>query len=215
MSSSIRKPYVVGITGTIGSGKSLVGAILEREGIPVIDTDKLVHSLLDSPPVLKQLKERFGQRIMAAKAGEGSIDRAALGRIVFADDEARRDLESIVHPATILECRKQVATSAGRHKVEKLGGRGLVAVLVPLLFEAGLEDEYDEIWTVYAEDEALKKRLQKRDNLNSEEIDRRLRAQLPQKEKVSRATQVIDNSGTKEETERQVQLLLTKLKGLV
>lgn len=211
--TSRQDPYVIGITGTIGSGKSLVGAILEHHGIPVIDTDKLVHSLLDSPAVQKQLQVRFGDRIMAAKAGEEAVDRAALGRIVFADDDARRDLEAIVHPATILECRKQVAKLAKEHTVEKLGGRGLVAVLVPLLFEAGLADEYDEIWTVYAEDEVLKRRLQKRDNLNSEEIEKRLAAQLPQKEKALRATQVIDNSGTKEETERQVELLIKKLAG--
>lgn len=211
--TSNQDPYVIGVTGTIGSGKSLVGAILEQQGIPVIDTDKLVHSLLDSPAVQKQLQERFGQRIMAAKAGEEAVDRAALGRIVFADDDARKDLEAIVHPATILECRKQVARLAQEHTVEKLGGRGLIAVLVPLLFEAGLADEYDEIWTVYAEDEILKQRLKNRDNLSSEEIERRLAAQLPQKEKVLRASQVIDNSGTKEETERQVELLLKKLTG--
>jgi dephospho-CoA kinase len=213
VTSSNQKPYVIGITGTIGSGKSLVGAIIERHGIPVIDTDKLVHSLLDSPPVQKQLQDRFGKRIMAARAGEDAVDRAALARIVFADDDARKDLEAIVHPATILECRKQVTKLAKEHVIAKLGGRGLVAVLVPLLFEAGLADEYDEIWTVYAEDEVLKQRLQKRDNLNSDEIEKRLAAQLPQKEKALRATQVIDNSGTKEKTERQVELLLKKLIG--
>jgi dephospho-CoA kinase len=213
MSSSDQKPYVLGITGTIGSGKSLVGEILERRGIPVIDTDKLVHSLLDSPSVQVQLKERFGESIMAAKTGEGAVDRAALGRIVFTDDGARKDLEAIVHPATIFECRKQVDALAKVHRVQKLGGRGIVAVLVPLLFEAGLADEYDEIWTVYADDDILKERLRKRDNLNTDELEKRLAAQLPQKEKMSRAAQVINNSGTKEETERQVALLLDKLTG--
>src|SRR5262249_51615145 len=133
--------------------------------------------------------------------------------IVFTDEDARRDLEAIVHPATILECRRQVAKVAQVHRIEKLDGRGIVAVLVPLLFEAGLADEYDEIWTVYAEDEVLRQRLQKRDNLGHVEIEKRLAAQLSQKEKMTRATQVIDNSGTKEETERQVELLLNKLTG--
>lgn len=87
----------------------------------------------------------------------------------------------------------------------------MVAVLVPLLFEAHLEKEYDQIWSVYTDEEIIRERLKRRDGLSDSEVEKRLRAQLPQEEKARRADQVIDNSKSKEETEHQVDVLLSKL----
>ncbi|MGE0264965.1 MAG: dephospho-CoA kinase [Candidatus Obscuribacterales bacterium] len=196
-----RKPFIIGITGSIGSGKSTVGRILTDLDVPVIDTDLIVHDLLASDQaVIAAITDRFGKDVTGLETG---IDRTRLGRLVFADPEARRDLEKIVHPATILECRRRIeARAAG----------GLVAVLVPLLFEAGLESEYDEIWTVFTDEESLKRRIMERDGLSAEDADSRLAAQLSQAEKISRSRHIIDNSGTKENTRKQVEALIEKLR---
>jgi len=190
-------PRIVGITGTIASGKSTVGRILSELGVPVIDTDHIVHQLMASDRGLKNaIVQRFGEAVLA-EGGEG-IDRATLGRIVFQDERARRDLEAIVHPAVLLEYRRQASAASG----------SLVAILVPLLFEAGIASEFDEVWTVVADPAVLRNRLRERDGLSEAEIDSRLSAQLPQAEKATRADQTIDNSGTIAETRRQIARLL-------
>lgn len=198
-----KKPFVIGITGTIGSGKSTVGRILAHEGIPVIDSDKVVHDLFDFDEQMQDaLVNEFGKDILVEVGDSRKIDRIALGRIVFSDPAARKRLEKIVHPATIAACRNAVS---------EFSDRQAVAVLVPLLFEANLENDYDEIWTVFANEEVLRNRLKERDKLTDEEIDKRLAAQLAQSEKKARAQNLIDNSGTKEETERQVKTLVESL----
>jgi dephospho-CoA kinase len=198
------RPYVIGITGTIGSGKSRVGNILNRLGIPVIDSDIVVHDLFSDDQSLKNaIRSHFGDNVIQQSNGLETIDRDALGRIVFADAEARKALEHIVHPAAISECQRRISA---------VDDSDLVAVLVPLLFEAGLEKQYDEIWAIYTNEETLRKRLSARDKLSADEIDQRLSAQLPQKEKIERSTEMIDNSGKPEETERQVIALVDKVR---
>jgi dephospho-CoA kinase len=193
---------VLGITGTIGSGKSAVGKILETLGVPVIDTDEIVHELLTcSGNVRTAAIERFGQGILRDD-GSGEIDRNKLGAIVFSDQQARRDLESIVHPAVLEQYRL---------RARRQSDQPVVAVLVPLLFEAGIESEFDQIWTVIASEQVLRERLARRDNLSNNDIERRLMAQLPQATKAERAHQTIDNSKSLDETKRQVELLLNGL----
>ncbi|MBC8000411.1 MAG: dephospho-CoA kinase [Leptolyngbya sp.] len=199
------KPFVIGITGTIGSGKSAVGSILEEMGIPVIDTDKVVHELFeDETPVKRAVIERFGKTILDM-SGQ-NIDRKKLGEIIFADEGGRKDLESIVHPAVILDTRRRVALNTDKE---------LVAVLSPLLFEANVQDEYDQVWAIIASEAVLRERLSRRDNLSAELITQRLRAQFSQEKKASLANVTIDNSGTKEETKRQVEVNLDKLRAVI
>lgn len=193
------KPIVLGITGTIASGKSMVGRLLADRGIPVIDTDQLTHDVLENDVSTKKaIVEQFGDAVLT----DDKIDRKKLGKIVFGDETSRRKLEQIVHPNVVLNCRR---------RIEELKGEKVVAVLVPLLFEAGVAEEYDVIWTVFTAEEVLQKRLEVRDKLDAAEIRQRLAAQLPQSEKCKRADQVIDNSFTEVETARQVDLLLSKL----
>jgi dephospho-CoA kinase len=211
------KPKILGITGTIASGKSLVGKILTEQGITVIDTDRLTHELLaDDLNTKKAIVEQFGPQVLQAPSQDDyknetpgelydlkqPIDRKKLGAIVFKDAVARHKLEQIVHPNVILNCRRKVAA---------LQGQPLVAVLAPLLFETNLANEYDEIWTVFTSEEVLRQRLADRDKLTQAEIEGRLAAQMAQSEKCQRAHQVIDNSGTEAETARQVYVLLDKL----
>jgi dephospho-CoA kinase len=194
-----KTPKILAVTGTIGSGKSLVGRILEELGVPVTDTDQIVHHLLTKDtPTRKAVVERFGVEVQAA---DGAIDRRKLGPIVFKDPAARKDLEAIVHPAVILECRR---------RFQAMSGQPLVAVLVPLLFEAKLGNEYDESWTVITNEAILRERLKKRDNLTDQQIDQRLSAQWSQERKAQHANHIIDNSGAPAETKRQVQMLIER-----
>lgn len=195
-------PIVLGITGTIGSGKSAVGKILESLSVPVIDTDVIVHELLsESGPVRNEVTRRFGRQILKDD-GSGEVDRNKLGAIVFPDKQARQELESIVHPA-VLEQYKL--------RVQQQSDKPVIAVLVPLLFEAEIESEFDRVWTVTTADNTLRERLAKRDNLNSSEIEKRLSAQLPQSVKATLAHDTIDNSSSLTETRKQVELLLNNL----
>jgi dephospho-CoA kinase len=188
---------IIGITGTIASGKSLVGKQLEKMGLPVIDTDHVAHDVLKNDVEVKAaLRKRFGDGIFG---DDGFVNRKALGAIVFSDVAARHDLDRIVHPAVIKACRQRVYA---------LGPVPLAFLLVPLLFEAGLEEQYDEIWTVIASDEVVRERLKKRDGLTDEEANKRIAAQYPQAEKARRSHHVIDNSGTEDDTRRQVEFLL-------
>mgnify|MGYP003474704568 CR=1 FL=1 len=206
-------PIILGITGTIASGKSTVGRLLAERGIAVIDTDQLTHDVLTNDiSVKKAIVEQFGPGVLESADCENAsskdhgpdrpIDRKNLAKIVFQNSDSRRKLEQIVHPSVVLSCRR---------RIKELNKEKIVAVLVPLLFEANMADEYDEIWTVFTSEEVLKQRLGERDKLDAIEIQRRLQAQLPQSEKCSRADQVIDNSHSEAETARQVNLLIEKL----
>lgn len=197
-----RKPFVIGITGTIGSGKSTVGSILEELGVPVIDTDTITHNIQNSEKVRRAVVERFGKNVLSDD-GTGKIDRKKLGALVFKDPVAKRDLEALIHPAVILESRRCVAANSDKP---------IVAILAPLLFEAKVQGEYDEIWAIVAKEEVLRERLAKRDNLSPELITQRLAAQLPQEEKARLSAVVIDNSTSREDTKRQVEVNLEKLK---
>lgn len=192
---------IVGITGTIASGKSLLGKLLEEAGVPVFDTDHIAHFVQAHDQQLRSaLAKRFGQDIFKA---DGELDRKKLGKIVFNDSQALKDLNAIVHPATIAECRRRIAA---------VSDRDLVAVLVPLLFEAKLENEYDEIWCVTASEEVVLARLQAREGISRAEAEKRIKAQFPQEKKIAGSHRVIDNSGTVEETRAQLLAILAELK---
>ena len=191
------KSKIVGITGTIASGKSLVGKLLEEERVTVLDTDNIGHFVqAHDQEVRTALRQRFGADVFNEN---GEVDRKKLGQIVFNDATARQDLNSIVHPAIIRECRRLIAEHADEP---------IVAVLVPLLFEAGLKKQYDEIWTVTASDTVVRERLKARDGISDEDAEKRLKAQFSQQEKVAGSDRVIDNSGTADDTRRQVLDLL-------
>jgi dephospho-CoA kinase len=198
----------LGITGTIGSGKSTVGRILEDLGVPVIDTDSIVHSIMENnAKVQERIADRFGKDLLIDTVGNGTqtIDRKSLGLIVFKDAAARRDLEAILHPAVKEERRKLIEGFL------KEGKYRAVATLVPLLFEAKTEGDYDEVWTVITDEKILRTRLAQRDRLSNEEITQRLLAQLSQEQKSKLGRRTIDNSTDLARTRQQVVLYLDEL----
>ncbi len=156
----------------------------------------------NSEKIKRAVVERFGKAVLTDD-GTGKIDRKKLGALVFKDPVAKRDLESMIHPAVILESRRCVATHSDKP---------FVAILAPLLFEAKVQGEYDEIWAVIANERVLRERLAKRDDLTEDLITQRLAAQFSQEEKARLSSVVIDNSTSREETKRQVEVHLEKLK---
>jgi len=203
-----RDVTVIGITGTIGSGKSTLGNILLKMDVPVIDTDKIVHVLLDSDEQVKELiKENFPAAIEIEGFGQNiTISRKKLAGIIFKDAAAKRQLESILHPRVRQVCQQQIIERANMS--EKIR---LIAVLVPLLFENQLQTMYDTTWAVVADEKILRQRLSKRDALSDDEIDLRLAGQMTQEQKAKRADEVLDNSGDENQLADKVKRLVGSL----
>jgi dephospho-CoA kinase len=156
----------IGLTGGIACGKSEVLDRLKVHGIPVLDTDTIAHELLKSGnPVFEQIVKHFGQKILNA---DGNIDRSKLGRNVFGDEQARKDLNELMHPEIGIRWREWMSQQTSP----------LAVVAIPLLFEVGIENEFDGVLCVWSPEVLMKKRLQNR-NLNEEEAMQRIRAQLP------------------------------------
>ncbi|CAN5450903.1 hypothetical protein BH11CYA1_BH11CYA1_36610 [soil metagenome] len=201
--NTTKKTYVIGITGSIGCGKSLVGRQLQEMGVAVIDADHLSHELVNKPgPAYDKILARFGADLAISPGGP--IDRKKLGEIVFNDTAARTDLEAILHPA-IGELQKT-------RTVELAKSNDIVAVLVPLLFETGSQGKYSAVWTVYVHKEIQIQRLKLRDKLSDEEVVRRIKAQWPQDKKAELADKIVDNSGSPEQTLEQVKVLVADIR---
>lgn len=187
---------VIGLTGGIASGKSTVSRILQELGAPVVDADRIVHEL-ESPgtPVLAAIAREFGPGVIRP---DGSLDRAALGRIVFADPERRKALEDIVHPAV----RREMWAQVERYRAQ---GQPAVVLDVPLLLEGGLHRQVDQVWVVYVDPATQLARLMARDGLDREQALQRIASQMSLEEKRNWADVVIDNGGTVESTRSQVE----------
>jgi len=189
---------VIGLTGGIASGKSTVARILERLGAVIIDADLLSReAVLPGTPAHDAIVAEFGPEILLQDA---TIDRKALGRIIFASTEARRRLEAITHPAIARLAEERIAEA-------RRSDAPVTFYVAPLLIEAGAANRVDDIWVVYADRETQIARLTERDHIRREEAEQRLAAQIPMEEKAAYGSAVIDNRGTPEETERQVTAL--------
>jgi dephospho-CoA kinase len=214
--------YLIGLTGNIACGKSTVLGMLAARGARVLDADRVTHELQQpGTPVYDAIVATFGPGVLQVSGGP--IDRRALGAIVFADPAALRRLEQIVHPAVHARIMAWLAEQgferfegAARNAGEQKAAHGApaagrtahsptVAVIDAIkLLEAGWKPLLDAVWVVTCAPEQQLARLMATRGLSEAEARARIAAQPPQAEKVAQADVVIDNSGTVEQTERQV-----------
>ncbi|HLI50902.1 MAG TPA: dephospho-CoA kinase [Thermomicrobiaceae bacterium] len=188
------RPYVIGLTGNIATGKSLVLKHLAELGAETIDADLVAHQIMQpGTPTAEAIIAEFGEEI---RGQDGGIDRRKLGSIVFSDPAKLARLDEIAHPPTVAAIRRQVEVGASR----------VVVIDAIKLYEAGLDRDCDEVWAVYCDPGQQLSRLMARNHLDRDEALRRISAQPPQEEKTQRASRIIDNSGTAEETARQVDI---------
>ena len=186
---------IIGLTGGIASGKTSVTSLLERLGAAVVDADRLAREIVEpGEEALAGIVAAFGDKVLN---GDGTLNRAALAEIVFADQAARRTLESITHPAIRRRAEERLA------RLQQAGVETAFYV-APLLFEAGTNSRVHEVWVVYLDPEAQLERLMARDGLNREAALLRIASQMPMEEKKRLARIVIDNSGSREDLEAQV-----------
>jgi len=186
------KKYLIGLTGNIATGKSAVLRMLKGLGARVIDADALAHRLMiKGTPVWQAILDEFGEGILGPG---GEIDRGKLGAVVFADAEALRRLEAIVHPAVTARVDELIRQAT----------EAVVVVEAIKLIEAGWHRTCDALWVVTCPEEQQLERLMRARKLSREEALLRIEAQPPQEDKVALADVVIDNSGTLKETEKQV-----------
>jgi dephospho-CoA kinase len=193
---------VLGITGSIASGKSTVSGMFQARGALLVSADQLAReAVLPGSAILARLVERFGGAILLAN---GELNRARLGAVVFADPGARRDLEAIMHPAIAALADKRL------RRLRRMG-ETLIVYEAPLLFEAGAEGRVDRVLVVRIDPGVQLQRLMRRDGLDEAAARLRIAAQMPQAEKLARADFVIDNSDGREFTEQQVAALWQEL----
>jgi dephospho-CoA kinase len=190
----------VALTGGIATGKSYCLKRFATLGAETIDADVLARQAVESgTPGLAAVVARFGRDVLKA---DGALDRAALARIVFADDGARRDLEAIVHPYVFEARDAWLSTLAARAATT---GESIVAIAdIPLLFEAGHGADFDVIIVVACDPAQQQARVMARDHLTADEADRRIAVQWPIDRKRALADIVIDTSGSFAETDRQI-----------
>jgi dephospho-CoA kinase len=192
--------YVIGLTGNIAMGKSLVRRMLEHLGAYTVDADGLAHqAMAPGAPAYKPVVITFGQWILDP---EKRVDRSKLGAVAFAHPEALARLETITHPVVGRAIDTLIRRT--RHKV--------VVVEAIKLLEGQLADQMDAIWVVDASEEKQIERLAKRDLPRLEAL-KRIRVQNPQTDKLARANVVISNNGTPEETWQQVRVAWSQIKG--
>ena len=188
----------IGLTGGIASGKSSVAALLEERGCPVLDADVYAReALAPGTSASNTVVARYGERVK--KDGTSEIDRAGLGSIVFNDPNERSWLEQLVHP--IVQRRFDDA-------LRSLPDAPIVILMIPLLFEAGLEAWCSEIWVVRCTALQQKERLMARNNCTEAEAMQRIAAQWPIDIKAQRADSVINNSGLIDGLQDQLDALL-------
>ena len=187
--------YVVGLTGGIGTGKSVVTEILREQGVVILDADRVGHEVyLPGQPGYEDIVAEFGQDVVAE---DGTIDRRKLGPIVFSSPDKLARLNAITHPRMKEMMRDRLA-EAGR------AGRMVAVLEAALLFDAGWDDLTDEVWVSVVDAETAARRASERSGIPVEQVLERIqKAQMASDERIRRSDVAIDTSGTVEDTRRR------------
>lgn len=195
--------YRIGLTGSIATGKSTVTNMLKELGAFVIDCDKTARDVV-APGTrgLAKIEAAFGK---AAVAADGSMDRVYIGDLVFRNPGMKKRLENILFPLIFEALDEELL------RLEREGATPVVFLDMPLLYEVKYDSYIDEVWLVYVPFEVQLSRLMKRNSYTKEEALLRIHSQIPVDKKKSLAQQVIDNSGTLEDTKEQVRSLWERL----
>lgn len=194
--------FSVALTGGIASGKTTVANLLAEHGALLIDSDQLAREVVEpGTPGLAQVVTRFGEQVLTQA---GSLDRQALGDIVFADAAARADLNAIVHPLVRRRRAELIAQAAADQ---------IVVSVIPLLVETGLVDQFDAVVVVDVPSQTQVARLVRRNDISPEQAQARLDAQASRAERLAAADWVVTNSGSRAELEAQVERLWSQMCG--
>ena len=205
MSAGARPRLIVGLTGGIASGKTAVAERLAELGALIVDSDVLAREVVaPGTPGLLAIEQRFGSAVLrTASDGRPELDRAALGALVFAEPDARLDLEAIVHPAVrsrALELTR--AAPAG----------SIVVQVIPLLVETGQQSSFDRVVVVDVDPELQLRRWMDRNGLTREQSLARVNAQATRAQRLAAADEVVDNNGTLEHLHEAVDALWLRLR---
>ena len=183
---------LVGLTGGVATGKSLVAGELERLGASVIDADAVAREVtVKGSPVLAGIVRVFGPEVLNP---DGTLDRRALGKVVFADREKLRLLNAVTHPEILRRIRERV------EGLKKKAKGPIIVINAALLIETGLHEEVDRVVVVHAERQRQVERAVRRDSISAKEAEERISSQMPMEGKMALADHLVDNNGTIEET---------------
>ncbi len=193
--SNNSEPFRVALTGGIASGKSVVADMFAELGVPIIDTDVIAREVVaPGEPALDEIRERFGETVLDAN---GRLDRTAMRKLVFADGQARSDLEAILHPRIGEETLRQAEAAQGPYQV----------IVVPLLVGSKLLKVVDRVLVVDCDEQTQIERLLARDTESEEQARRIIAAQSSRKERLAIADDVISNEGSLDDTRARVKVL--------
>jgi len=196
---------LIGLTGGIASGKSTIASRLASHGAVVVDADRIAREVVEpGTPALAQIAERFGGGVIAA---DGSLDRPALGSIVFGDPESLKALNGITHPAVL------AASTARFRAAADADPEAIVVYDVPLLVESANVYPFDRVVVAHADERTRIDRLVRLREMDPAEAERRVRSQATDEERLAVADDVIDTGGTLEQTLEQVDALWDRLRG--
>jgi len=192
------KPYVIGLTGGIGCGKSEAARYLKELGAAHLDADDISRELTaENGAALPEIRRVFGDGVFEAN---GALNRAELGRLVFSNEPARRALEGIIHPLVQRRMLEEMDAAAE-------AGAAVVILDVPLLFETGMDALCDETWVLYVDRDIQIQRVMARDGLSSQEAEERIDSQMPSEERNARASHAINTDQPIERTRAELEQL--------
>ncbi len=196
---------VVGVTGGIATGKSRVMTLLRENGAVVFSADEAARAILiPGGTVLQEIAATFGTQVLNP---DGTLDRSQLGRLIFANTDARERLNRITHPPILRLLHDQIMAARA-----DLPSRSLIAVEVPLLHETHMEKWFDRVLTVAASEPVQIARLMQRDGLGAENARQRIAAQMPLTEKIRRSTDVLWNEESEEILKKKVKKWISQYK---